>query len=159
MELRTVNYPLFVLTALVALVATISLFPASWNFWRPEWVALLVIYWVLRAPAHFGMITAWALGLFVDVLEASVLGLHAAAFSLLAFLVLSAHQRMKLYPVGQQSLLVFLFIGLGQMLIHFLQHLVGTPQDGLHYLLPALTSAVVWPVLVVFLDGMNRKLG
>jgi len=159
MILRSVNYPLFLFTVVVALVATISLFPMSFTQWRPEWVALLVFYWVLRAPHRFGVLTAWCLGLLVDVLQSSMLGLNAMAFALVAFLVLSAHQRLQMFPLPQQCTMVFLFIGLGQMLIHFVQQMFGGSPGGFHYLFPAITSALVWPVVMVFLDGMNRKLG
>ncbi|TVP57388.1 MAG: rod shape-determining protein MreD [Halomonadaceae bacterium] len=156
--LRAVNYPLFLLTVLVALVASISLFPESWVMWRPQWLAMLVIYWVLRAPHRFGILTAWSLGLLLDVLNASMLGVHAMSLSLIAALVMTAHQRLQMYPLPQQCLVIFLFIGLGQMLVHFLHQLLGLPRGGFDYLFPAFTSALVWPVFLVLMDGTNRKL-
>lgn len=158
MVMRAVNYPLFLVTVLVALVASTALFPASLTQWRPEWLAMLVVYWVLRAPQRFGILTAWSLGLLLDVLQGSLLGIHAMALSLLAALVLTAHQRLQMYPLPQQCLVVFLFIGLAQMLVHFVHQMLGIPRGGFDYLYPALTSALAWPVFLVFMDGLNRKL-
>lgn len=158
MVMRAVNYPLFLLTALLALVASISLFPDSLAMWRPQWLAMLVIYWVLRAPHRFGILTAWSLGLLLDVLNASLLGVHAMSLSIIAALVITAHQRLQMYPLAQQCLAVFLFIGVGQMLVHFLHQLLGLPRGGFDYLYPALTSALVWPLFLVLMDGLNRKL-
>ncbi len=159
MILRDVNYPIFLICAVLALVGTISLFPMSIAEWRPEWVGLVVAYWVLRAPQSFGIVTAWVLGLLVDVLRADVLGVNALAMALVAFLVLSAHQRLQMFPLAQQSLLVFLFIGLAQMVVHFLQQLLGQHSGGFDYLFPAITSALIWPLFLLFWDGVNRKLG
>lgn len=159
MILREVNYAIFLFCAVLALVGTISLFPVSLAEWRPEWVGLVVAYWVLRAPTTFGMLTAWVLGLLVDVLRADILGVNALAMAVVAFLVLSAHQRLQMFPLAQQSLLVFLFIGLAQMIGHFLHQLLGQPSGGFDYLFPAITSALIWPVFLLFWDGVNRKLG
>ena len=159
MVTRSVSYPLLIATALLALVGTISLFPQSLSQWRPEWVGLVVVYWVLRAPTTFGVCTAWVLGLLVDVLRAEVLGMNALAMALTAYLVLAAHQRLQMFPLAQQSLLVFLLIGLAQMVVHFLHQLLGQTSSGFDYLLPALTSGLVWPIFRAFWDAVNRKLG
>lgn len=159
MVIRYVSYPLFVAASVLALVGTISLFPQPLSQWRPEWVGLVVIYWVLRAPNTFGVLTAWGLGLLVDVLRADVLGMNALAMAVIAYLVLAAHQRLQMFPLVQQSLLVFLLIGLAQMVVHFLHQLFGANGSGFDYLLPALTSGLAWPIFRAFWDAVNRKLG
>tara|TARA_B100000678_G_scaffold189068_1_gene158123 strand:+ start:647 stop:1126 length:480 start_codon:yes stop_codon:yes gene_type:complete len=155
---RSVSYPVAILSAVVALVGTISLFPQAIGHWRPEWIGLVVVYWVLRAPQTFGIVLAWCLGLLVDVLRADILGMNALAMALIAFMVLAAHQRMKLFPLAQQSLVVFLMIGLAHMVVHFLHQLLGEAGGGFDYLLPAVTSGLIWPVFRGFWDFVNRKL-
>lgn len=159
MIIRSVNYVLFAAAVLLALVGTIALFPESLTQWRPEWMGLVIVYWVLRAPGTFGVFTAWCLGLLVDVLRADILGMNALAMALIAYLVLSAHQRFQLFPLAQQSLLVFLLIGLAQMVVHFLHQILGEAGSGFDYLLPALTSGLIWPLFRAFWDTVNRKLG
>lgn len=159
MVVRAVSYPIFAAAVLLALVGTIALFPQSLSHWRPEWVGLVVIYWVLRAPNTFGVITAWILGLLVDVLRADILGMNALAMALIAYLVLAAHQRLQMFPLAQQSLLVFLLVGLAQMVVHFLHQILGASSSGFDYLLPAVTSGLVWPIFRAFWDAVNRKLG
>ena len=56
-------------------------------------------------------------------------------------------------------LMVFLLLGINQMLVHFIKQTLGADSSGFSYLWPALTSALVWPVLCVLLDNLNRKLG
>ncbi len=158
MVLRSVSFPIAALAALLALVGTIALFPQQFGHWRPEWVGMVVIYWVLRAPQTFGIVLAWCLGLLVDVLRADILGMNALAMALIAFMVLAAHQRLQLFPVAQQSLVVFLMIGLAHMVVHFLHQLLGETSGGFNYLLPAVTSGIVWPVFRGFWDFVNRKL-
>ena len=79
--------------------------------------------------------------------------------ALIAFLVLTIHQRLRMYPMPQQCLMVFLLLGINQMLVHFVKQLLGADDAGFSYLWPALTSALVWPVFCILLDNINRKLG
>lgn len=157
--LSIISYPVFGLSVLFALVLSISLFPVGWFEFRPEWLGLMVFYWAFRAPAQFGIAAGWCLGLLLDVLEATPLGVNALAMALIAFLVQTIHQRLRMFPMPQQCLLVFLLLGISQMLVHFIKQGLGADDVGFSYLWPALTSAVIWPLLCVLLDNLNRKLG
>lgn len=157
--LSVISYPLFVITVLLALVLSISLFPVGWFEFRPEWLGLVVFYWTFRAPAQFGILMAWCLGLLLDVLEATPLGTNALGMALIAFLVLTIHQRLRMHPLPQQCLMVFLLLGINQMLVHFIKQLLGADVTGFGYLWPAFTSAIAWPFLCGLLDRLNRQLG
>lgn len=157
--LSVISYPVFGFSILLALVLSISLFPAGWFEFRPEWLGLMVFYWTFRAPAQFGILTAWFLGLLLDVLEATPLGVNAFGMAVVAFLVLTIHQRLRMFPMLQQCMIVFLLLGINQMLVHFVKQLLGSHGGGFEYLWPALTSALIWPVVCVLLDRLNRKLG
>ena len=157
--LSVISYPLFALTVVLALVLSISWFPVGWFEFRPEWLGLIVFYWTFRAPAQFGIVMAWCLGLLLDILESTPLGVNAMAMALIAFLVLTVHHRLRMYPLPQQCLMVFLLVGINQMLVHFIKQLFGADTPGFSYLWPALTSAVAWPFVSGLLDSLNRKLG
>ncbi|ERP90598.1 MULTISPECIES: rod shape-determining protein MreD [Marinobacter] len=157
--LSVISYPLFALTVVLALVLSISWFPVGWFEFRPEWLGLIVFYWTFRAPAQFGIVMAWCLGLLLDILESTPLGVNAMAMALIAFLVLTVHHRLRMYPLPQQCLMVFLLVGINQMLVHFVKQLFGADTPGFSYLWPALTSAVAWPFVSGLLDSLNRKLG
>ncbi|OEY65213.1 rod shape-determining protein MreD [Marinobacter sp. X15-166B] len=157
--LSIISYPVFGVSILLALVMSIAWFPVGWFQFRPEWLGLMVFYWTFRAPAQFGIVGAWVLGLLLDVLEATPLGVNAMAMALVAFLVLTTQQRLRMFPLPQQCLLVFLVLGINQMLVHFIKQVLGADDAGFSYLWPAFTSAVIWPPLCVLLDNLNRKLG
>lgn len=157
--LSVISYPVFVLSVILALVLSISLFPVAWSGFRPEWLGLVVFYWTFRAPAQFGIVLAWCLGLLLDVLEGTPLGVNALAMAAVAFLVLTTHQRLRMFPLPQQCLMVFLLLGINQMLVHFIKQLLGAGPAGFGYLWPALTSALLWPPVCGLLDYVNRKLG
>ncbi len=157
--LSIISYPVMFISILTSLVLSISLMPQGWFEFRPEWLALMVFYWTYRAPAQFGVISAWVLGLLLDVLEATPLGVNALGMAAVAFLVLTVHQRLRMFPILQQSILVFLLVGINQMLVHFIKQILGADTSGFAYLWPAVTSAFLWLVLCPVLDKLNLKFG
>lgn len=70
---------IIILTLLVALVASIMPLPLSFDNFRPSWVLIVLCYWSLALPAHVNVITAWFMGLLLDVLLGTTLGVNAAA--------------------------------------------------------------------------------
>jgi len=79
----------------------------EWLKWaRPEWVALVLIYWVLAIPERIGVTTAWFVGLGADVLEGTMLGLNALSLSIVAYMVLQLYQRLRMFSPWQQCGLV-----------------------------------------------------
>lgn len=157
--LSIISYPVMFVSIVLALVLSISLFPEGWFEFRPEWLGLMVFYWTFRAPAQFGILMAWALGLLLDVLEATPLGVNALGMAMVAFLVLTVHQRLRMFPLIQQCVIVFLLLGINQMLVHFIKQLMGAESTGFEYLWPSATSAVLWLVLCPLLDRLNLRLG
>lgn len=129
----------------------------QWSLWsRPEWVALALIYWVIALPHRVGMLTALLLGLGLDVLEGAVLGQNAFALLVLAVLSLTLYQRLRVFSLPQQAGVVFVLVGINQLVCRWVQNLEGTGDGSLLFLLPALSSALMWPVVLHLLRGLRR---
>ncbi len=142
---------------LVALVLALLPLP-DWLLWgRPEWVALTLIYWVIALPHRVGLVTGLVLGLFVDVLEGAVMGQNAFALAVLALLSMTLYQRLRVFSLLQQAGVVFVMIGIHQLVCQWVQNLQGAGTDSLLFLLPAVSSAVLWPVVLHVLRGLRRQ--
>jgi rod shape-determining protein MreD len=127
-------------------------------WWRPEWIALLLIYWVVALPQRVGLVTALITGLLVDVMEGAALGQNMLSLSVLVVLARLAYQRFRVFTLVQQACVVFFLIGIHQLITQWLQGLQGSAAPGFRFLLPALVSAVLWPVLMPGLRGLRRSL-
>ena len=132
--------------------------PDSLLMFRPEWLALILIYWLIRHPEQVGITTAVIFGLFMDVISGSVLGVHVLAYSVTAYLVLSMHQRLKMFPVIQQSFVVFFLVGISLMIVYLLSVMLNGAGGGLSYLWLALTSAIAWPLVLILTDRLALSL-
>jgi rod shape-determining protein MreD len=142
----------------VAYLLAIVPFPEWAMNYRPEWVPMVLIYWVMALPYRLGIGSAWCAGLLLDILEGSTLGLNAISLVILAYVSLSLHQRMRMFTSLQQSGLIFVLVGLNLMLCHWLQIVTGqTINVSLLFLMAALTSAIIWPSLFQLLRQIRRS--
>lgn len=145
------------LTLLAALVLTIMPLPDWAEPFRPDWVALAVIYWCMALPHRVGVFVAWIVGLLLDVATGALLGQHALALAVVAFATLNLHQRLRVFPLGQQALSVLVLLGLNRLLLLWIYGLIGRPVESWEYWLPALTGALLWPWIFVILRAVRRR--
>ncbi|MCD8513982.1 MAG: rod shape-determining protein MreD [Nitrincola sp.] len=71
-------------TFLLGLILSQLPLPDFLMWYRPEWVALVLIYWVMMLPHRVGLMSAFFMGLLLDVIRGSVLGLNALSLTLIA---------------------------------------------------------------------------
>jgi len=150
------GYWLIVTSFLVAFVLAVLPMP-QWLMWvRPEWVALILIYWAIALPHRVGILTALALGIMLDTLEGAVLGQNAFSLVVVAVLCQTLYQRLRVFSVLQQAGTVFVVIGINQLVCQWVQNLEGVGSPSLLFLLPAVSSALLWPVVLHVLRSLRR---
>ncbi|MDY6981524.1 MAG: rod shape-determining protein MreD [Pseudomonadota bacterium] len=147
------------LTLVIAGMLGVMPLPPWLEVWRPEWIALVLVYWVIALPHRVGLFTAWFVGFFIDVLEGSLLGLNAVVMTLIAYVALSLYQRLRMFTPLQQSTTILMLIGVTQLLIFWVLTATGqnTPQN-LIFVVSAVSSALVWPLIFVLLRFGRRAL-
>lgn len=144
------------LTFVVAFLLAIFPLPQWLAVARPEWVALVLIYWVVALPQRVGIIVAFTVGILLDVLEGAALGQNALSFALVAFLALILYQRLRVFNLGQQAAVVFMLLSLNQLVAQWVQNLTSSGADTLLFLMPALVGALLWPGVLVALRFLRR---
>src|SRR5690606_16128595 len=154
---RSHNTWVILLTCVLASFLTMVPMPEWLEPYRPEWVALTLIYWVIALPHRVGLFFAWILGFFMDVLEGSLLGLNAVALALIAYIALSLYQRLRMFTPLQQSGTVMMLVGIHQLILFWVQ--TATDQStapNLMFLMSSVSSAVVWPFVFLTLRYLRR---
>jgi rod shape-determining protein MreD len=159
MAARASNTWFIWLTLALALLLSVAGMPKFMELGRPLWLALFLTYWVLALPQRVGMTTAWGLGLLADVLNGTLLGQNALVLTLITFLVLTLHQRLRMFPMWQQSTVLLVVFGLAQLVQLWLNALTGSRPPTLAFVLPALISALLWPWVCAILRGLHQRLG
>ncbi len=143
---------------IIAMSLDILALPASLIPFRPDWVALTVIYWSMALPQRFSLVSAWIAGLLLDELTGTLLGQHALALTILAYISIHFYQRMRTYPLWQQALGVGLMLIVYRLLMLWIYGISGHPPHTWTYWPPLLTDILIWPWVYLLLRGMRRRL-
>ena len=151
------GYWVILLTLLCAAVLAILPLTRSLSWWRPEWMLLALVYWTMALPHRVGLVTALAVGLLVDVIEGAPIGQNMAALAVVVTLTSLMYQRLRVFTLFQQAAVIFVLAGIHQLIIQWLQGLQGLAMSGFSFLLPALTSALLWPLIMPFLRELRRS--
>ena len=150
------NGIIVLLTFIMALTATIMPLPLDVDAFRPDWVLVVALYWCLALPSKVNVITAWILGLLIDILLGSILGIHAAALAFSVYIIAGNFQKIRNFSIWQQALIVGIISTLYHLIVFWLQRaltdVIFLPQ----YLYPVITTVVLWPWAFLLLRKIRR---
>jgi rod shape-determining protein MreD len=119
---------------------------------RPYWVALVIIYWCLETQDRIPMGLAFTIGIALDLLSASALGLHALSLVIIVYLVTRFRARLRFFPPWQQALSVLALLLNDRIILLWIISLRGEPLPSLAFWLPPIVGTLVWPWLFLLLD-------
>jgi rod shape-determining protein MreD len=141
----------------VALTLTIVPLPAAVEAFRPDWVALTLIYWAMTLPRTYGVGTAWFIGIIVDVAQGTLLGQHALALSFIVYVTVKFHLQLRVFPVSQMTATVVALLGLYQFLLFWINGVAGLHTEPVTYWGPVVSGSLIWPVLSLFFAGIRYR--
>ena len=144
-------------TFLIAIILALMPLPLWAEPFRPDWVGLVLIYWCIATPERVGVGTGWIVGLILDVLYGSILGLHALGKSLVAFVALKLHLKLRMFPRWQQAVAIMALLLLNQLLVLWVRGMLGKAPTGISYWTPSIVGMVIWPWLFVILRDVRRR--
>ena len=150
------NVPVIV-SLIVALMLTMMPLPDSIDAFRPDWVALMIILWALAVPRAYGVGTAWIVGMFMDVAQGTLLGQHALALVVIAFITVKFNLLMRVFPLSQLTATVFALNAVYQFLLFWINGVAGVTAPASVYWGPVLASAIAWPVLYTLMTGTRYR--
>jgi len=128
----------------------------EWKSYMPAWVTLVLIYWCLAAPQKISLGTGWLIGLALDLLVFGLLGRYALTKTLITYLTRRVALRVRVYPVWQQSVFVFMLLTLESVILLAIEYLIegNTPELGRWRALAV--GAALWPFIFYFLRHCRR---
>ncbi len=152
---------LILLSVIFALVLSVAHLPfelPQWVSWlRPGWVVMVVFFWVMELPQRFGLITAWLLGIGVDVCLADPLGVNGFSLATLTYATWSLYERFRMYSSLQQGAIIFLMV-LFTEFVRMMAHIFTREAEfSWAILLPAIISMLLWPFFAALLRRYSRS--
>lgn len=145
------------LTIIAAFMLAMMPLPDWAEAFRPDWVALALIYWTMALPASIGVTIAWFTGLMLDVSHGALFGQHALGLVVVIYIIHSQHQRLRVASLLQQAIVIFFLLMLKQALVLWVSGIMGRAPDTWLYFMPSFTSALFWPWAYIILRDIRRK--
>src|SRR5210317_1113379 len=144
-------------TLLVAFMLMIAPVPAAAEPFRPDWLALVLVFWAMAVPRSYSVGIAWLIGIVLDVAQGTLLGQHALALCIIVYITVKFHLLMRVFPLSQLTLTVFALLALYQFLLFWINGVAGVAAPAASYWGPVITGTVVWPVVSTVLSGLRYR--
>ena len=115
---------------------------------KPDFVALVVLYWCIETPRRVGFLAAWLLGLLMDVADGTLFGQHALAYTILAYAGIVLHRRVRMFAISSQMLHVVTLLLMNDVIVVTIRALAGDEFPGFQYFVGSFVGAALWPIIV-----------
>ena len=143
------------LSLIFSVILTISTFPLG--SFSPDWTQLFLIYWILAAPLSIGLLSSWIVGLVLDVVLGSTLGINALMYTIISYLVFKIHNITRYITVFQQSIVIIAILLIKFTLVLWIDSILSINNYNISLYWSSLTSALCWPLVFYSLRAIRRK--
>ena len=142
---------------LIALALSILPLPDAIVAFRPDWVAVVLLYWSLIAPRKYGLLTAFWLGLVLDALSGALLGQHALALLVIVYLSQRFHLRLRAFPASQLAVTAVIFLALYEFILFWVDGVAGRTVPIAERWSPVVTGALLWLIILAVIEPSRRE--
>jgi rod shape-determining protein MreD len=151
------NFLVIPLSLIVGLVLMMLPLPEWTQVYRPNWVALFLIYWSMALPNKVGLWFAFIAGLFIDVTHGTLLGQHSLALTLIIFINFNFYQRVRVMSLGRQALYVMILLLIDQFTVVWIEGMLGSDPPAVAFIGAPLIGMAIWPWVFIVLRDIRRK--
>ena len=155
-EPKQPHYFLISMSFLIAILLTIFPLPQELIWLWPQWIFVMVLFWVVTLPFSCGVVLAWSMGVIMDLITGTPLCVHALSFVILVYLILKINHYVTHLLRWQQATVIGIFVFLNNMIEGFILGMTGhTAHTGLMFQ-SVITTALIWPLLFKILRSNQR---
>jgi rod shape-determining protein MreD len=136
-----------VTVTLAALVLSVLPLPGWLEPLRPDFVALTVLWFTLLSPRLTGLFYAWGAGLALDAFKGVLLGQHALALVVIAYVASKLRLQVRAFPPLQQTAVILALLWLNEFLVFWIDGVAGHEVTDWGRWLSVPVGAACWPLV------------
>jgi rod shape-determining protein MreD len=146
---------LFLFSVVIAMCLKVLPLSPMLQAWNPDWVLLVLIYWLLAQPYKCGVFSSWIVGLLMDVLTGRPLGQTALIYALISYVCLKFYKRVRHFPLMQQGVFIFCCLLSAQILAFCIESFRNPARFQWIFLLPTISGTLIWPVAGLIMRSVH----
>ncbi|MDM1248352.1 rod shape-determining protein MreD [Acinetobacter sp. R933-2] len=145
--------PFMIIVVSIIIGSILVVYPLSYAYagWRPLFMLLITLFWVLCQPTWCGVWFAFSMGLFTDLLLDAPLGMNALSYVVLAFLTRYFIRERRVLTFSNLWVIITLSLVAHLVLTLMAQTMLGVRFSLTRHWQPLLASIFSWPILYYLL--------
>jgi rod shape-determining protein MreD len=143
-------------TVIAALLLSIIPLPDAVVPFRPDWVAVVLLYWCLVDPRRYGLFSAFVIGLVLDAMTGTLLGQHSLALLVIVYLSQRFYTRIRLFPASQVALIIIALLGVYEFILLWIDGIAGAELPLVDRWGPVLTGGALWLLVLAGIERSRR---
>jgi rod shape-determining protein MreD len=145
------------ISLILALVFAVVPLPEVIAPFRPDWVAVVLLYWSLISPRRYGLMTAFFMGLALDTLSGSLLGQHSLALLTIVYISERFHLRIRVFPASQLAMTVIGLLALYEFILFWVDGVAGRTVPMIERWAPLVTGTALWLLILVVVERGRQE--
>jgi rod shape-determining protein MreD len=149
----------FVLFASIVFAAVLQLLPLSGYYllWRPNFLLLITLAWIIFRPSYWGIGFAAILGFLADIIFRAPVGLYLLVFGITSVFPLILSRWLIHFTALHRCLFVFILVLMSGILENTIFGFWGVPPDYGSLPMKAVFSSLVWLIIDPFFTKVLLK--
>ncbi|CAD83367.1 rod shape-determining protein MreD [Candidatus Blochmanniella floridana] len=142
--------------AVAIILQYVLFFSITW-YLQPSWTMMLLIYWIVLIPNKINIGTGFFLGLILDCISCSTLGIQTLSMSIISYLTIRKIYLFRHTYVWQQSIFIVLFSFINQNIKFLIQFLMFSVSYSPKIFYNCILDGIMWPVLIFLIHKINNS--
>ncbi|MGP1871556.1 MAG: rod shape-determining protein MreD [Arsenophonus sp.] len=145
------------LSFLIAIILEQMPWPEQFIYYRPMWLLLILIYWVMALPHRISIGTGFFLGILIDIIQGSTFGVNALAYSIICYLISCKHNLIRNIPLWKQSIVVSGLSVFMNFIIFSAEFFSSVILFHMKIFWNCLINAILWPWIFLLLRKIRHQ--
>ena len=145
--------PLFIIVVSIIICSVLTVYPMAYAVagWRPLFMLMITLFWVICQPSWCGVWFAFTIGIFTDLLLDAPLGLNALSYVLVTFITRYFIRERRIMTFMNTWVIASLVVAGHLLFIMLAQLISGLEYNITRHWQPLISSILFWPILYYFL--------
>ncbi|CRK85596.1 Rod shape-determining protein MreD [Candidatus Providencia siddallii] len=151
------NRGIIYLSFFIALILQVMPWPEKFDFYKPAWLFLILLYWIIHTPYLVKIWSSFITGIIIDSIDGSIFGVHALSFTIICYLASYNDQSLYNTSLFQQILFVVMFTFIKDLIVFVVEFLSSQALFYPQIFWNSIINGILWPLLFLFFRKIRRN--